>query len=303
MRRSLAHSLQQLAVENPQMIFLTGDLGFNALESLQKVMGERFINCGVAEQNMLGLAAGMALEGHSVFCYSIAPFVTLRPLEQIRNDICFHKLPVHIIGNGGGYGYGIMGASHHALEDIALMRLMPSMQCYVPAFQEDVDVMLRKIIAGKQPSYLRLGLGKLAPATNTNQDLVCLNKAQRPLATLVACGPLVNNLLEHAGWKHLASFLDVFVLKRFPITSMNTLQESLSVSQKLITVEEHYSAGGLGEMISQWVLKERIYLKRAEFKFAVGYPSAEYGSQSFHQKQSGLDGDSLLTTINEVCTA
>ena len=109
-------------------VFLTGDLGFMALETVREKFGKYFINAGVAEQNMISVAAGLAAEGFIPWVYSISPFATLRPYEQLRNDVCHHNLPVKIVGNGGGYGYGIMGATHHTLEDIGAMRLLPGMK-------------------------------------------------------------------------------------------------------------------------------------------------------------------------------
>lgn len=109
------------------------------LEEVQATYKNRFINAGVAEQNMISVAAGMASAGFVPWVYSIAPFTVLRPYEQIRNDVCLHQLPVKIVGNGGGYGYGIMGATRHTLEDIALMRVLPSMKVYVPLVATDVQ--------------------------------------------------------------------------------------------------------------------------------------------------------------------
>ena len=111
----------------PDMVFLTGDLGFMALEPLRDSLGDRFINCGVAEQNMVTVAAALAREGFDVWVYSIAPFCYARPFEQIRNDVCFHGLPVRLLGNGGGYGYGVMGPTHHALEDYGVLLTLPDM--------------------------------------------------------------------------------------------------------------------------------------------------------------------------------
>src|SRR5512132_1728928 len=106
--------------KRPDFVFVSGDLGYMALEKVIETYGERFINVGVSEQNMISVAAGLAYEGFIPWVYSIAPFAILRPYEQIRNDVCLHNLPVKIVGNGGGYGYGIMGATHHTLEDIAV---------------------------------------------------------------------------------------------------------------------------------------------------------------------------------------
>src|SRR6516225_772469 len=113
----------------PEMVFLTGDLGFMALEPLRDSLGNRFINCGVAEQNMVTVAAGLAKAGFDVWVYSIAPFCYARAFEQIRNDVCLHGLPVRLLGNGGGYGYGVMGPTHHALEDYGVMLTLPACRC------------------------------------------------------------------------------------------------------------------------------------------------------------------------------
>src|ERR1043165_729856 len=134
MRKHFSTYLENIAADNPDIVFLTGDLGYNALEGVAAKLGDRFINAGVAEQNMVGMAAGMASQGFEVICYSIAPFVVYRCLEQVRNDVCFHNMPVYVVGNGGGYGYGIMGSSHHAIEDIGTLSGLQNMRCYVPAF-------------------------------------------------------------------------------------------------------------------------------------------------------------------------
>ena len=117
-------------------------------------MGERFINAGVAEQNMVSVAAGLARTGLRPWVYSIAPFVYARPFEQIRNDVCLHGLPVVLVGNGGGYGYGVMGATHHALEDYGALLCLPGLRAYVPAFDSDVEAMVPKLFAAAHPGLL-----------------------------------------------------------------------------------------------------------------------------------------------------
>ena len=116
MRRRFSDAIVALAGD-PTLAFLTGDLGFMALEPVRDALGTRFLNAGVAEQNMISVAAGLARTGLRPWAYSIAPFLYARPFEQVRNDVCLHRLPVRLVGNGGGYGYGVMGATHHALED------------------------------------------------------------------------------------------------------------------------------------------------------------------------------------------
>ena len=161
MRRPVARA----AAEDSNMVFLTGDLGFMALEPLQTVMGERFINAGVAEQNMISVAAALARQAwmhgptaSPLFCYA-------RPFEQIRNDICFHNLPVRLIGNGGGYGYGVMGPTHHAIEDYGILLTLPNMMAFTPVFDEDIPAVVARAGGSSLSAYLRLGRGEAPRAT------------------------------------------------------------------------------------------------------------------------------------------
>src|SRR5688572_9879110 len=161
MRKEFAEAIVSLAKTNDKIIFLTGDLGYMALEGVRDVLGERFVNAGVAEQNMATMAASLAYEGFTPFIYSISPFVTLRPYEQLRNDICLHNLPVKIVANGGGYGYGIMGSTHHNIEDIGTMRILPNMKVFVPFTKADVADALNEMMADDSPNYLRLNMASV----------------------------------------------------------------------------------------------------------------------------------------------
>ena len=143
-----------------RMVFLTGDLGFMALEPLRDAMGPRFINCGVAEQNMVSVAAALSYEGLEAWTYTIAPFCYARAFEQIRNDVCLHGLAVKLLANGGGYAYGVMGPTHHALEDYGILLTLPHMTAFVPAFTEDISQTLERAGDLSGPAYIRLGRGE-----------------------------------------------------------------------------------------------------------------------------------------------
>src|SRR5580704_10313693 len=159
MRNAFCNALLEYAA-NPEFVFLTGDLGFNALEPLRQKMGERFINAGVAEQNMVSMAAGLAKEALRPWVYSIAPFLYARAFEQIRNDVCLHGMPVILVGNGGGYGYGVMGSTHHALEDYGVLLTLAGMQVIAPAFDADLADVTDQLFQSPKPTYLRLGLSE-----------------------------------------------------------------------------------------------------------------------------------------------
>jgi transketolase len=194
MRNVFCRSLVDQA-DRPEFVFLTGDLGYKALEPLRDALGKRFINAGVAEQNMVSVAAGLARNGHRPWAYSIAPFAYARPFEQIRNDVCLHSLPVVIVGNGGGYGYGSMGATHHALEDYGALLGLPGIRAYIPAFDEDVAELLPHLFTINHPAYLRLGLSE-RPADFAPPPYAPWRRLLRGGgATLVVVGPLVGGIL------------------------------------------------------------------------------------------------------------
>lgn len=298
MRKYFSEKIENIFTENSNTVFITGDLGFNALEKVQKIADTRFINAGVAEQNMVGVAAGLAYKGLETFVYSIAPFVTFRCLEQIKIDVCIHNLPVYIIGNGGGYGYGIMGATHHAIEDIACLSALPNMVCFIPAFSEDVSFCLDKILERKKPSYLRLGLGKSYP---TKIDISLINEIIRcddPKLTIIVLGPVVHNVIEAVKGNPNIS---LFTILTIPILEMDdNLLSSIEKSKKVLVVEEHVQRGGLAEYLLGILVKQKIKFDEYEMINAQGYPSKLYGNQAFHQEESGLDIISIKSTISKL---
>ena len=157
MRNAFIKTLSQLALENENIYLLTGDLGYSVFEDFQKKFSKRFINMGISEQNMMGVAAGLALSGKTVFVYSIIPFLIFRCFEQIRNDICYHDLNVKLIGVGGGFSYGVNGYSHYAVEDISIMKTLSPMTILCPGDPMEVEYAVKSAERRKGPFYVRLG--------------------------------------------------------------------------------------------------------------------------------------------------
>ncbi len=283
---------------SPKSIFITGDLGYDALENIRLIAKKRFINAGVAEQNMIGVAAGLAYKGYETFVYSIAPFAVYRCLEQIKIDVCIHNLPVYIVGNGGGYGYGIMGATHHAIEDIACLSALPDMTCWVPAFKEDIDYCVNQITAQKKPAYLRLGLGKPYLSNIKISHINQIIKGKTPKITVIALGPVVHNAIEAIDNNE---HIDLFTILSVPLIELSeTLANSVLQTNKVIVIEEHVERGGLSEHLLSVFAKQTI--KNIDFKsiHAMGYPDKLYGNQAFHQKESGLDAKNIRKEINKL---
>lgn len=298
MRKEFSNSVQKIAIADEQVIFLTGDLGFMALENIRDSIGKRFINMGVAEQNMISVAAAMASEGLVPVCYSIAPFIVFRPAEQIRLDICLHNLNVKIVGNGGGYGYGIMGASHHALEDIAVLSSFQNMKCFIPFCNEDVENTTNAMFQYKGPSYLRLGFGLKPANLNITHFQPVRNIYKGNDITIIAMGPVVLNAMNAVTDNNLSA--DIFVISEIPIIDINEeLKQSIKKTGKVLVIEEHVQRGGVGEHLAQKLLLSHIFCSFNHL-FAIGYPDGLYGSQSFHQQQCGLDEESILLSIKNM---
>lgn len=298
MRRAFAREMEALARSHGNLVFLTGDLGYMALEEVRAALGERFINAGVAEQNMASVAAGLAREGFVPWIYSIAPFAVLRPYEQIRNDICLHHLPVKIVGNGGGYGYGIMGATHHALEDIAVMRALPNMRVYVPVFGDDVGEAMQSMMTDPSPNYLRLNLGLQRPPT------VASFRQWRKLkdgakAVVISVGPVAGNFLDLQD-SALAADLEIWSIGVLPVLALpEELVHSVRAKKIVVTIEEHYEQCGINETIARLLLEGGCGDITFKHRCAAGYPTGLYGSQHWHQEQSGLRGDSLVSFLKD----
>ena len=297
MRAELCAALVARAAR-PDMVFLTGDLGFMALEPLRDRLGARFVNCGIAEQNMVGVAAGLAREGLEVWIYTIAPFGYARAFEQIRNDVCLHGLSVRLLGNGGGYGYGVMGPTHHALEDYGVLLTLQGMTAFVPAFNEDIAPIVERTGAAG-PSYIRLGRGErpAGVALPAYAPWRCLAPGDGPV--VVAVGPLASIAMAAIEELHTVH-PELWVVSELPSTGICPPDEFVSriaASGRLCVIEEHVGQGGVGAMLAAWALHAGLMLRGFRHLHACGYPSGLYGSQAFHRRESGLDGDSIREAV------
>lgn len=285
--------------ENPNMVFLTGDLGFMALEPLRDRLGDRFINCGVAEQNMISVAAAMAKEGLELWVYSIAPFCYARAFEQIRNDICLHNLPVRLLGNGGGYGYGVMGATHHAIEDYGVLLTLPGMRVYTPAYGDDIPAVIAQAGDGCQPCYIRLGRDERNTKTTTPAYAPWRRLSPGNGPVVITLGPLASSVqaaLDDIGEPRP----DLWLVSELPLTSNDvpaSLAARIADAGRLCIVEEHVGHGGLGSMMCQWLVGSGIALRAFRHLHALGYPSAFSGSQDYLRQHSGLGPDSIRSAV------
>ena len=209
-------------------------------------------------------------------------------------------MPVYIVGNGGGYGYGIMGSSHHAIEDIGTLSGLPNMQCYVPAFVEDMHANLDAMFARNKPAYFRLGLGKNMPQylSHTAFGLAGAANVDAALTVLVQ-GPVANNLVGALSENGHKEKIETFVVSKMPFNKLPPeVAASIGRTRHVLVIEEHIAIGGLGSAVSLLVNESSLPVNKFISLHAGGYPNGLYGSQGYHQQQSGLDEENISRTIN-----
>jgi transketolase len=299
MRAEFAQAMITLFGERAGLVFLTADLGYMALEGVARTFGERFLNVGIAEQNAISVAAGLARQEQLPWVYSMAAFAVLRPYAQIRDNVCLHRLPVKLVGNGGGYGYGIMGATHHALEDVGALRALPNMRIYLPVVAEDVLPVVRAMASDPSPNYLRLNAAAKLPGTVPDFAPWRRLKTGRG-CVVVAMGPILQSLYETFD-SALFDELEIWSAGTFPLEPLPfELKTSIQRLGRVVTIEEHYQAGGLGEALGHLLLTSSVYPTSFTSLHAAGYPSGRYGSQRWHQVESGLRGPSLVSRLEQI---
>ena len=297
MRRVFCQAMIEAAAD-PDVVFLTGDLGFMALEPLRDQLGPRFINAGVAEQNMVSVAAGLCRAGLKPWVYSIAPFLYARPYEQIRNDLCLHNLPARLVGNGGGYGYGVMGATHHAIEDYGALLCLPNVHAFVPAFARDVPDMVKVLADFPHPVYLRLGLAEEPKDFVLPEYTAWRRMLQGGGPTILGVGPVISNVIAAASTLETDRRPNIWVLSQLPILELpQDFLHDIERSGHLMVVEEHVARGGVGQMVAHRLLLAGCAPWRFSHRCAQGYLSGLYGSQKFHRRECGLDAESIVADL------
>ena len=292
-----------MARQDDRICLIIGDLGFSVVEPFAKEFPDRFLNAGVAEQNMIGMATGWSLaENKIVFVYSIANFPTFRCLEQIRNDVCYHKANVKIVSVGGGLTYGSAGFSHHAIEDLAIMRALPGMVVSAPADAYETDSITQLSVEYNGPFFIRLGKNN-EPAVHENP---CSLNVGEPVVykeqgdiLLVSTGTLISEvinaaeMLEKKGLK--VSVMGIPFLK--PLNTEKVLQV-LKDKRIVITVEEHSCVGGLGSVIAEIMAENNITLPF--YRLCLPEFIDRVGSQKELRKFYGIDAENIEKYVSRV---
>ena len=299
MRDEFFSVLSNMVKSDSKGYLFTANLGFKLFDDFRTNNPDNFIDVGVAEANMIGIAAGMALSGKSVYCYSIIPFLLMRAYEQIRVDIDYHNLPVTLVGVGGGFTYGLEGYTHYGLEDFSLMRSLPNMNIVVPANQEEAECVARISYNHNAPLYIRLG--REISKSNSGNKLkfeigkgIVLREGKDVL--MVAVGNMVKQselACDLLASKNISSTLiNMHTLKPLDV---DIIKEYFSC-KSIFTVEEHFVVGGLGSSVAE-VLSESSY--SGLFK-RIGIPLKSkniIGKPEFLREKYGLTAQGICNTI------
>jgi len=299
MRRELVESLVRLAADDERIVLLTGDLGFAALEPFTERFPERFFNAGVAEQNMVGMATGLAEAGFTPYVYSITTFASMRPYEFIRNGPVLHHLPVRVIGIGEGVDYGHNGMTHYALEDIALMRPQPGLTVVVPAASEQVDAVLRTVQPLPGPVYMRVSKQSVSvPALAGRFEL---GRAEQLVdgddVAIVVMGGMSEYALAAAHeLESVGVGASVTVVSSVKPPPVSDLIATLSCVPVALSVEAHYITGGLGSMLSEIIAEHGLgcRLVRAGVR---DLPIGISGGRAYMHEKLGLSPKRLTATV------
>jgi transketolase len=304
MRTGMMRAISELAKDDPNVMLLTGDVGFGLLEDFQEKYPLQHINTGIAEQNMIGVATGLSLEGAKVFVYSIGNFPIFRCLEQIRNGICYHNLNVTIISIGAGFSYGALGFTHHATEDISVMRAMPNMRVFSPITQNDAYDQMHTLYKSNFPSYVRL------EKTSINEDISCSNisemvkqyKTGEEIAIL-ALGGITQEAINAADMLKKDRKIKVAV---YGFTMIKYLDEKIMESiisnyDVILTVEEHVLSGGFGSSILECASNLGLLNKRKFHSIGIKNTFSKLiGTQDYLRSMHGLDKNGIYDRIVKI---
>ena len=299
MRNAFIQYITQQAEVDPSLFLIVGDVGFSVVEPFKDRYQDRFINAGIAEQNMIGMAAGLAMAGKNVYVYSIIPFITMRCFEQIRNNISYQKLPVKLVGVGGGFSYATWGLTHYALEDVTLMRVLPDMTIIAPGSKYELASLMSSINALPGPVYIRIGNNEEL-VTYPAQSSVMLGKAIEIIPHENTCIIASGNAVDLA-WQVQQALQDYGI--SVGLVSMPTIKP-LDIPfltnrpwQAIFTIEEHMINGGFGESIAHVLCAPKSNSVTFHAFGINDYYLHEIGSRAYLKEQVGLASNTIAQKI------
>ena len=303
MRDIFIRRLMDIAVADPRIFLITGDLGFGVLTQFEERFPKQFLNVGVAEQNMTGVATGLALEGRIVFTYSIGNFPTLRCLEQIRNDVCYHNANVKIVSIGGGFSYGQLGMSHHATEDLAILRAIPNLAVVSPGTDWEAAEATSALVSRPGPCYLRLDKSSSDAQPRPGEQFE-IGRARvltegDDIAIIATGGILAVALgasrrLAETGIN--ARVISIHSIKPF---DSETILDAARETGGIVTLEEHRIEGGLGSVVAETCMDGGVFPRGFRRLALDGGFACAVGDQQYLRQRYGMDEDAVCAAVQQ----
>jgi len=303
-RNAFKEEVTELGREDERVVLLMGDIGNRMFDAYQELQSERFFNCGVAEANMVSVAAGLASTGLRPVCYTITPFMTARCYEQIRIDVCYHDQPVVIVGTGAGLSYASLGATHHSWDDIALMRVLPGMRVFCPGDAMEVKACLRLALKQDRPAYIRIGK-KGEPVIHEAVPDLELGRffqiSQGERVGILSCGNVLPMCVETRELLKKKEGIDAELMSCFNVKPLDTgyLDSAFDRFDVVVTIEEHSRIGGFGSAVAEW-LADREPAPNPARLLRFGIDDAFFhnaGEQDYMREQTGLEAISMAEAI------
>lgn len=306
MRSAFVRALVNAADEDEGIVLLTGDLGFMALEPFRDKYPDRFLNVGAAEQNMIGVATGLADGGYRPFCYSIAPFAVLRPYELIRDGPVLHGLPVTIVGMGGGFEYGTAGPTHYGIEDIGAMRLLQELAVLAPADSDQTVTVVSALSTLSGPAYLRLGKNDrlCVPGLDGRFEFGRVQQVVEGTDVVIfVMGAIAASVVASA--EHLRTMgisAAVVVIASILPNPVDDIRALLSTHRRAVTVEAHVVDGGIGSLVAEHIAESGLSCQL--LRIGVERLNARLGgSEAYLYELHGLDEDTITNRVRDFIAA
>jgi transketolase len=303
MRNAFAKEITRLAQQDSRLVLLSGDIGNRLFDDFKAKCPARFYNCGVAESNMIGVAAGLAMSGLRPVCYTITPFITYRCLEQIRIDVCYHHTPVLIVGTGAGLSYASLGGTHHSCEEMGMLRLLPGLRVLAPADEMEVRAALKAVVKQSDPVYMRIGK-KGEPVVHSREPELIIGKAiiMQPgkEVCLLSAGTVLPVAMKAAEILNQGG-LSTQVVSFHTLKPLDTdlLKDAFGRFKLVATLEEHSILGGLGGSVAEW-MSEQPRLSARLLRFGT---RDEFLHETCEQEEArehfGLTPDAVVTRIRQ----
>ena len=303
MRDAFIKSLLEEIQKDSSIILLTADLGFGVFEELETKHPNQYINVGVAEQNMVGVATGLSMEGFRTLTYSIGNFPTLRCLEQIRNDACYHEINLTIVGMGGGFSYGPLGMSHHATEDLAIMRSLPNMRVVAPATEDEAFFAIKELIKTNGVNYLRLDKKFAQPNKSVKKEFKLgksIKYREGNDVSIFSTGGILDEVLIAADALEKKGIESrVYNFHTIKPLDVDSIEEAVLETNGIITIEEHNLIGGLSSAVCEHCMREKLYPNIFKSIGLNDEYSSIVGNQDYLRSHYKINANQICLMVNK----